>query len=265
MTNVLITGAAGNIGRCLRAGFAGRYPKLRLTDIADMPPAGPGEEVVRADITDSQDCARLMRGIDTVVHLAGASTENTWEKVLQGNIVGCWNIFAQAHAAGVRRIVFASSHHAVGFHPIEEKLLETALPRPDTRYGVSKVFGEAVGQLFVEKHGMSVAALRIGSFLERPQIERHLWTWLSPRDTVALFRCCIDAPADAYGFLPIYGISRNTRTKWDTGAFARIGYAPVDDAEVFAAEVLAKPRDPDPVAHRFHGGPYPALEYTRRH
>ena len=104
-------------------------------------------------------------GIDCVVHLAGQSTEAEWEKVLPLNIEGCYNVFEAARRSGVKRIVFASSNHAVGFHRRERFIDDTVLPRPDTRYGVSKVFGEALGRLYADKYGLSVACLRIGTFV----------------------------------------------------------------------------------------------------
>ncbi|MFZ9234277.1 MAG: NAD-dependent epimerase/dehydratase family protein, partial [Hylemonella sp.] len=143
---VLITGAAGNIGRVLRAQLKGRYALLRLTDIAPQAPAAAGEEVLQVDIRDAQAVERSMQGIDCVIHLAGVPEEDSWDKVLPLNIEGCYNVFEAARSAGVRRVVFASSNHAVGFHRRETFIDTNVAPRPDGRYGVSKVFGEAVGR-----------------------------------------------------------------------------------------------------------------------
>jgi uronate dehydrogenase len=130
---VLITGAAGNIGRVLRAQLKGRYALLRLTDIAPQAPAGPGEEVLSVDIRDPAAVERSMQGIDCVIHLAGVPEEDVWEKVLPLNIEGCYNVFEAARSAGVRRVVFASSNHAVGFHRRERCIDDAVQPRPDTR------------------------------------------------------------------------------------------------------------------------------------
>ena len=137
-----------------------------------------------------------MAGIDCVVHLAGMPVEAAWEKVLPLNIEGCYNVFEAARRAGVKRIIFASSNHAVGFHRRERFIDTNVVPRPDTRYGVSKVFGEALGRLYADKYGLSVACLRIGSFLtpDRPTEARQLLTWISHRDMVQLVRRCIDYP-----------------------------------------------------------------------
>src|SRR5258705_11070 len=195
MTRVLITGAAGHIGRVLRAGFQGHYA-LRLADIAPQAEARPGEEIVTADITKLEDLRPVMEGVDVAVHLAGIPDEDSWEKIRDMNIEGCYNVFEAARQAGVKRVVVASSNHAVGFHRRDRMIDDTATLRPDSRYGVSKVFGEALGRMYADKHGMSVACMRIGSFRpdDAPTAPRHLYTWISHRDMVQLTKRCIDSP-----------------------------------------------------------------------
>jgi uronate dehydrogenase len=260
MNRVLVTGAAGRIGRTLRQGLAGRYRLLRLLDVAPLGEAASGEEVLRTDITDLAAVEAALDGIDCVVHLAGVPEEDIWEKILPANIVGTYNVFEAARRRGARRIVFASTNHVVGFHRRERRLDDNVMPRPDTRYGASKAFGEALGRLYADKHGISVACMRIGSFQPKPQDERQLSTWISPRDTVALVRCCIEAPD--YHFLIVYGVSDNRDRRWFDQASRLIGYAPQDDAEAFAAEVRARGEKTDPIAARFHGGPYCPMEFT---
>jgi uronate dehydrogenase len=260
MDRILITGAAGRIGRTLREGLAGRYRLLRLLDIAPLGEAAAGEEVVRADIGDLAAMEATLDSIDCVVHLAGIPEEDVWEKILPANIIGTYNVFEAARRRGARRIVFASTNHVVGFHPRERRLDENVMPRPDTRYGASKAFGEALGRLYADKHGMSVACMRIGSFQPRPQDERQLSTWISPRDTVELVRCCIETPE--YHLLIVYGVSNNRDRRWFDTASRKIGYAPQDDAENFAAEIRARGEKPDPIAARFYGGPYCAMEFS---
>ena len=260
MQRILITGAAGRIGRTLREGLASRYSLLRLLDVTALGEAAAGEEVVRADITDLAALEAALEGIDCVVHLAAVPEEDAWEKILPANIVGTYNVFEAARRRGVRRIVFASTNHVVGFHRRERRLDEHVMPRPDTRYGASKAFGEALGRLYADKHSLSVACLRIGSFQPKPQDERQLSTWISPRDTTALVRCCIEAPD--YHFLILYGVSNNRDRRWFDEASRRIGYAPQDDAETFAAEIRARGEKADPIATQFHGGPYCAIEFS---
>jgi uronate dehydrogenase len=259
---VLITGAAGNIGRTLRAHLKGRYVLLRLTDLAPQAAAGPGEEVSTVDIRDMAALERSLQGIDCVIHLAGIPEEDSWDKILPANIEGCYNLFEAARRQGVRRVVFASSNHAIGFHRRETFIDTQVQTRPDGRYGVSKVFGEAVGRLYADKYGLSVACMRIGSFRpsDRPSESRHLLTWISHRDMAQLASRCVEHPD--YHFVVVYGVSNNLRNRWDNTPAKFLGYRPQDDAELFAAEVLATSPVEDPIAAQFHGGMYCPMEFV---
>jgi uronate dehydrogenase len=262
MKHILITGASGKIGDVLRKGLRGSYPLIRLLDIAPLGAAETGEELYSTDIYDIAALEDTMDGIDCVVHLAGVPVEAEWEKVLPLNIVGCYHVFEAARRRGVKRVVFASSNHVVGFHRRERFLDDSVLPRPDTRYGVSKVFGEALGRLYADKYGLSVACLRIGSFCtpDRPTEARQLLTWISHRDMVQLTRRCIDFPN--YHFVVAYGVSNNSRARWDNANVEFLGYLPEDNSEVFAAEILVQNREENDVAALFHGGSYCATEFA---
>ena len=253
MTRVLITGAAGHIGRVLRAGFQGHYA-LRLADIAPQAEARAGEEIVTADITRLADLVPIMEGVDVVVHLAGIPDEAPWERIRDMNIEGCYNVFEAARQAGVKRVVFASSNHAVGFHRRDRMIDNTVEPRPDSRYGISKVFGEALGRMYADKHGMSVACIRIGSFRpdDQPTAPRHLFTWISHRDMVQVTRRCIDYPD--FHFAVVYGVSNNARNRWDNANVRYLGFVPEDDAELHAAEIAAAGKTEDAREALFHGG-----------
>jgi len=259
---ILITGAAGQIGIGLRQGLRGSYPLIRLVDVAPLGAAEKGEEILTADIRDLAAMEKATAGIDCVVHLAGQSTEAEWEKVLPLNIEGCYNVFEAARRNGVKRIVFASSNHAIGFHRRERFIDNAVLPRPDTRYGVSKVFGEALGRLYADKYGLSVACMRIGSFVtpDRPTEARQLLTWISHRDMVQLVRRCIDHPD--YHFVVVYGVSNNLRSRWDNINAKFLGYRPEDDSEKFAAEILAQGKKENEIAAQFHGGFYTPMEFA---
>jgi uronate dehydrogenase len=262
MNRILITGAGGQIGKAVRAGLRGSYSFVRLLDVAPLDAAASGEEVLTADIRDMAAMEKATAGIDCVVHLAGQSTEAEWEKVLPLNIEGCYNVFEAAHRSGVKRIIFASSNHAIGFHRRERFIDDRVLPRPDTRYGVSKVFGEALGRLYADKYGLSVACLRIGTFItpDRPRDARQLLTWISHRDMVQLVRRCIDHPH--YHFLVVYGVSNNLRSRWDNTNAKFLGYHPQDDSEKFAAEILADGKAENEIAAQFHGGFYTPMEFA---
>ncbi len=259
---VLVTGAAGKIGRTLRAGLAGVYDHLSLLDIIPQDPAGPGESCLTVDIGDLAAMTKAMQGIDCVVHLAGMPIEpedNIWPQILSGNIIGSYNAFEAAKQAGVKRLVYASSHHAIGFYRREQTITANVAPRPDSYYGASKVFSEALGRLYADKFGMSVACMRIGAFRPKPADIRHLSVWLSPDDMVRLARACIDAPK--FSYCTVYGISANTRAFWDNREAAVLGYAPRDNAEDYAAEILSSGEPEKDVAKPFHGGWYCAMGF----
>ena len=249
---MLITGAAGRIGTYLRKGLPASAWRLRLLDNRAF---DDDRDVVIADVCDSKALLEAVRGVDAIVHLAGISTEAPFDDILHANIEGTWRVLDAARRAGVPRVVYAGSTHAIGFTPRSETLLGTNVPlRPDTNYGVSKAFGESVARFYVDRYGMRIACLRIGSCDDRPRSPRWLSTWLSPGDAVRLVDACLRAPNLEYAV--VYGISANTRGWWDLAPGRALGYEPQDDAEDFAAEVFAvdeplSPEDPDEM---FAGG-----------
>ena len=259
MTTVLITGAAGAIGRVLTAGLPPYGHQLRLLD---REPIEEQDSMV-GDITDPVALDTAMSGVLAVVHLAAIPTEADFADILHENIDGTYQVFAAARRAGVPRLVFASSNHAVGFTPRRPLVAADAPPRPDTYYGVSKVFGEALGRLYVDRYGMQVACLRIGSFLEQPTAVRELSTWLSHPDAVQLVHACLTAPNLTYEL--VWGVSANTRGWWDLEPGRRLGYRPEDDAEAFALDIIAEHGEPDLGAPEtaFVGGEFTRPEYDR--
>jgi uronate dehydrogenase len=256
---VLVTGAAGRIGGYLRGGLPDLGWRLRCYDRVPVPVPDEADAVV-ADIRDLPRLARAMAGVDAVVHLAGIPTEDRFDRILSANIDGTYRVFETARQGGVRRIVYASSNHAVGFLPRQELAPADGPPRPDTYYGVSKAFGEALAHLYVDRYGLEVACLRIGSCFDRPSSARQLSTWLSPADAVRLTHACLTAPH--LDFAVVYGISANTRGWWDLEPGRRLGYHPVDDAEKYAEEVLALVGEPDPADpdHAYLGGLFTKAE-----
>jgi uronate dehydrogenase len=258
VSKILVTGAAGALGRQTRTRLAGRYPLIRLTDIVAMEPAGPGEEVVVADLGDAEAVASLCQGIDGIVHFGGQSVEGTWEQVISANLLGLINLYEGARKAKVDRIIFASSNHAIGFHRRSERIDHTAPARPDTRYGLSKAFGEDLGSLYAYKYGIRSLSLRIGSCFPKPTNARMLSTWLSYADLVRLVEAGLTAD---YLNEIVYGVSRNTRSWWDNSNAYRLGYDPEDNAEDFAAEVEHIVSD-DPIEEAFQGGSYTSPEFV---
>ncbi len=262
MPVIVITGAAGLIGGMLRERLAAPGRLLRLVDIAPMT-AGPGEEVIQASVTDEAAMTDAMAGADAVIHLGGIPGESPWEQIAEVNIHGTYVVFETARRTGVRRVIYASSNHAVGFTPRESfPVPDYALPAPDTYYGVGKVAGEALASLYHSRYGMDAICVRILTCWPVPPTIRSLATWLSPGDCGRLFEACLTAPEP--GYRVIFGVSANTRGGWVSLGEARaLGYEPRDDAEAHLAEVIAahgEPGQADPVLAHL-GGEFCLPEY----
>jgi uronate dehydrogenase len=251
MKTILITGAAGDVGTHLRRELAGKY-HLRLSDIKPVKALAAGEKSAPGDIAKMSDMLRITKGVDAVVHLGGFSVEGPWNMILRANIVGCYNLFEAARRNGVKRVLFASSNHATGFYRRDVKIDHRVYPKPDSRYGVSKVFGEQLGSLYADKYGMQVFCMRIGNVTIAPPDKRRLSNWISPRDFARLVSAGIDNPDIRFEI--VYGVSGNARSWYDNANASRLGYQPQDDAETYAAEVLAKEKPGDPRAERYQGG-----------
>jgi uronate dehydrogenase len=256
MKTILITGAGGGVGTHLRRELAGRYA-LRLSDLRPLKP-GAQERFVRGDIASMRDMLRASKGVDAIVHLGGYSVEGPWEDILRANIVGCHNVFEAARCNGVRRILFATSNHAVGFYRRDQVIDHRVYPKPDGRYGVSKVFGEALGSLYADKYGLEVFCMRIGNVNPVPIDKRRLSIWISPRDMAQLVIIGIEHPD--IRFEVVYGVSGNQRSWYDNSNALRLGYRPQDDSETYAAEVLAREKPGDARAELHQGGAFVHVE-----
>ena len=256
MPTILMTGAAGRIGTMLRSRLAAPDRTLRLLDIEPLT-AGPGEEAIQASITDLDAMTAACQGADAVIHLGGYAGEEPWDAILDVNIHGSYVTFEAARRAGVGRVIYASSNHAVGFAPRSSfPVPDYAFPAPDTYYGVAKVASEGLASMYHHRYGLDTICVRILTCDERPETPRALSTWLSPDDAGRLFEACLTAPRP--GFRVIFGVSANTRGGWVSLGEARaLGYEPQDDAEAYAAEILARSEiDPDDPVFRYLGGEF---------
>ena len=252
MKTILITGAAGRIGTFMRAELSGKY-KLRLSDIQPIRNLQPGETFIKADIANMKHALRITKGVDAVVHFGGQSGEHTWEQILNANIIGFRNTLEAARLNGVKRFLVATSNHAVGFYPITQKVDHRVYIKPDSRYGVSKVFNEALASLYADRYGMEMFCMRIGNVNREPIDRRRLAIWISPRDMAQLVMIGIEKPK--LKFEIVYGISDNKRAWFDNRNARRLGYKPKDRGEDYAEEMLkhAEPLGKAP-ADIFQGG-----------
>ena len=263
MKRLLITGAAGGLGTFAREHLKGFAETLRLNDIVDIKDPAPNEEVVLADIADAKAMMDLVEGCDGIVHFGGIPHENTFEKIVEANIRGVYNLYEAALAHGKPRIVFASSNHAIGFHEVTDVLDADAPPIADSLYGASKVWGEQIGLIYYHKYGIESARVRIGSCFAEPRDVRMLATWMSPRDMFSMIERVFTV--QRLGCPVIYGASDNKASWWDNSKAAYLGWVPQDSSEPWRAEMEAKedPSTPDDFRVRYQGGRFCADDIHR--
>lgn len=231
---VLLTGAAGGLGRELRPRLRARSKLLRVSDVAPLEPAQAGEEVVQAALEDRAAVHALLEGIDWVVHLGGISTEAPFDAIVQANIIGLYNVYEAARKHKVKRIVFASSNHVTGYYRQDEVIDPTMPVRPDGYYGVSKAFGENLSRFYFDRYGIETVCVRIGSSFPEPKDRRMLATWLSYDDLERLVVASLTTPVAGHAI--VYGVSDNTTCWWDNTPARHLGFRPQDSSEPFRAK-----------------------------
>ena len=258
---ILLTGASGNLGRILASALAAEGWTLRLTDITPFPGPLPGTaQFTQADLVDAPAIAALAQGCGTILHFGGVSIDRPFHEVLGPNITGLHSIYEAARQARAR-VVFASSNHAIGFHERTTILDQECAFRPDSFYGLSKAYGELMGRLYWDKHGIENVNIRIGSSFPEPVDARMLATWLSYDDLQRLTKRCV--LAESTGHTVIWGVSANQRmTWWRHDGRARLAWAPEDSADPFAPE-LAQVISNNSVQERYQGGAYVTNGYSR--
>ncbi|WP_353211775.1 NAD(P)-dependent oxidoreductase [Rhodovarius sp.] len=260
---VLLTGASGRLGHGLAARLAAAGVVLRLTDRHAFPGAlPPGASFTQQDLGDAAAIAELALGCGTILHFGGVPNEGPgFESILDANLRGCFHVYEAARAAGAR-VVFASSNHAFGFHPrpgeAAARLEADCAYRPDTFYGLSKVYGEQMGRLYWDKHAVESVQLRIGSCTATPQDARALATWFSHEDLARFCLAAIAAPRT--GWAVIWGASANPASFWGGDDRALLGWEPQDSAEAWRAEIEGRV-SADPLVERFQGGAFCALDW----
>ncbi|MEN9011937.1 MAG: NAD(P)-dependent oxidoreductase [Yoonia sp.] len=260
MKKLVLTGAAGALGSVLRAPLAAMCDTFVSTDLADsVADLAANETYVKADVSDLAAMETLLEGADMVIHFGAIADEAPWDDILQSNIVGAYNVWEAAYRNGVKRVVYASSVHAVGMHLKTDTIGLDAPHRPDTYYGLAKCFAEDLASLYWDKRGLESVCMRIFSAAP-PSNARAIGTWLSMDDLIHLVQRSIDSPV--VGFTTVYGISNNDRAVVDNTKAGHLGYRPKDNAEEFAKDVFASTpaldnKDP---ANLCIGGPFAVVE-----
>jgi uronate dehydrogenase len=260
-SRILITGAAGSLGSHLRTGLTHLADRIRLVDVKDMGPPAAHEEIVTCNLADKAAALDATRDCDAILHFAGHPREHTFDEIITETLPAAYHVYEGARLNGCRRVVYASSIHAVGFCPVEDVPDTRVMHRPDTFYGLTKTFTENLASLYWDKFGLESVALRICSCFEEPGDRRMLWSWLSFADCVRLAEAALTAPR--VGFSIIYGTSNNAARAVSNVRATHIGFRPQDSADPFAAAVLARTERPDPaaVATRVVGGAFAATPH----
>ncbi len=258
MKKIVLTGAAGRLGSYLREPLTKLCEELVSTDVVDVGKLYPREAFVKADLTKLDEMTALMKGADMVVHFGAIGDEAPFEQILGPNIIGAYNVWEAAFQNGVKRVVYASSIHAVGMYPKTEFIGVDVPHRPDTFYGLAKCFAEDLGRMYWEKRQIEAVCLRILS-CAKVSNARALGSWLSYDDLVHLVTRAVDTPI--VGFSIVYGVSNNDRAPVDNTAAQFLAYRPKDNAEQFAAEILAKapPANPQDLGQMCQGGPFASV------
>lgn len=252
---LLLTGAAGGLGKALRDRLKANCSVLRLSDVQAFGEAGAGEEVILADLADAAAVNAMVSGVEAIVHLGGISVEGPFQPILQANILGVYNLYEAARKHGVKRVVFASSNHVTGFYRQDQTITADHPARPDGMYGLSKAFGEDLSRFYFDRYGIETACVRIGSSFAEPKDRRMLATWLSFDDLHRLITACLTTPV--LGHSIVFGMSDNAVTWWDNSRARHIGYVPQDSSDIFRDAVYARTQAPDltdPVALYQGGG-----------
>ncbi|ARP84330.1 NAD-dependent dehydratase [Bordetella genomosp. 8] len=250
-----MTGAAGGLGKVLRGRLRPYTDVLRLSDIADLGSAQPGEEIVIGNLADAGFVDGMVAGVDAIVHMGGVSVERPFDEILPANIQGVYNLYEAARKHGVKRVVFASSNHVIGFYR-QGQVIDADVPvRPDGYYGISKAFGENLSRFYFDRYGIETVCLRIGSSFPEAKDRRMLVTWLSYDDLTHLIAQSLFTPH--VGHTIVYGASANRDSWWDNSRAAHLGFQPKDTSEPFRANAEAQPAlAPDDPATRYQGGAF---------
>ena len=271
INKILITGAAGLCGNVLYDGLIKKGYKISCIDKQITSSAAAkklklnfSKNIKKIDLRNFKNLLKITKNIEAVIHFGGiprhSPKEDIYEKILDHNIRGTYNLFEACRINKVKKIIFASSAHAIGFHDRKKKLDNKCTVRPDSHYGVSKCFGEALASLYADKYNIKTMCIRIGSVLPKPTDLRFLSTWISFRDLVHLVD--VGLKSTKLHFSIVYGVSKNKRSWWNNKNAFKLGYKPKDNAEKFSKELITKNEIKDSIALKFHGGVFTSDKFN---
>jgi uronate dehydrogenase len=261
MIKVALSGAGGQLGQFLRPALLDKGVDLRSAGgRTPLQQRSPQEDVMHGDLRDPAVVDQLLQGVDVLIHMAGTSVERPLPEIIENNLVGLHQVYEGARRHRVKRIVFASSNHAIGMHDVATKLGLDCDFRPDGFYGLSKMWGEGLARLYWDKHGIESVCVRIGSAIPKPTEFRHLSTWFGLDDLLQFTMRCIETPA--VGFVVAWGVSNNTRSYWTPTHCEKLGYVPKQNAEDYAEEILRQPNPLDAIGRRYQGGSFASFDFT---
>lgn len=260
---ILITGAAGLCGNVLYDGLIKKGYQIKLCDKKTVPSKAAkklklnfSKNIKKIDLRNFKDVLKVTKSIDAVLHFGGiprhTPREDVYQNILDNNISGTYNLFEACRLNNIKRIIFASSAHTIGFHDRKIILNDKCVFRPDSHYAVSKCFGEALGSLYADKYNIKNMSIRIGSVLPVPTDQRFLSTWISFRDLVHLVD--IGLKSQKLHCSVVYGVSKNKRSWWNNSSAYKLGYKPKDNAENYLSHIVTKNESKDKIALKFHGG-----------
>jgi uronate dehydrogenase len=250
---VLVTGASGHLGGMLFRSLANLgYKQLIGTDLKKKN-IEKNQKFILANLKNLKTITKITKGVYAIVHFGAIPIEDTQSNILQNNIIGTYNLFEAARINKVKKIIFASSNHAIGFHRRTTKLNQFSNQRPDSHYGLSKAFGEELSRFYADKFNIKSMCIRIGSCLRVPEDRRHISTWISYGDLTQLVDIGIRHK--------VYGASKNKKSWWNNSRAYQLGYKPKDSIDKFDTSLLTKNEHKDKMALLFQGGVFTSANF----